>query len=441
MNLLPLVLAAALGAAAEAPEIPTEHYRLDNGMDVLLSHDPRLPVVAVEIRYRVGSAYEREGRSGFAHLFEHLMFQGSASYDHEYFKPFEPIGGDVNGTTSRDRTNYFERVPSNYLELALWMESDRMQSLLPALTQDKLDNQRAVVLNERRQRYQNQPYGMVWEYFAQALYPTTHPYGHTTMGLPRDIKAATMTDVRAFFEQYYVPANAVLTVAGDFEREQAQALIDKYFGGIEGGERAPTPQAATPTLDKIEHLVKTDDVKLPRIHLAWHTPALYAPGDAELDLLAAVLSAGKSSRLYQPLVYERKVAKDVYAYQVSQQLSSFFVIQATAAPEQSIEALAEALFQELQRALATPPSQAELARALNEYKKDFYSRVESVVSRASMLSTYFHLTGSADYIAEDLARYTGASPELVHAAAKRWLDLGRYARIDIVPGARAVGEK
>jgi zinc protease len=441
MNLLALILSTALTAATQAPKIPVEHYCLDNGMDVLLGHDPGLPVVAVEVRYLVGSGHERKGRSGFAHLFEHLMFQGSASFPREYFKPFEPIGGEVNGTTSRDRTNYFERVPSNYLELALWMESDRMQSLLPALTQAKLDNQRDVVLNERRQRYQNQPYGMVWEYLAEALYPATHPYGHTTMGLPEDIEAATLVDVRSFFQEYYVPANAVLTVVGDFEGQRARALIAKYFGAIAGGKRSPAPQAAVPALKGILHVTKTDDVKLPRVHLAWHTPALYAQGDAELDLLAAILSTGKSSRLYKPLVYERKVAKDVYAYQVSQKLGSFFVIQATAAPDQSIKTLAEALLEELRRALATPPSQAELKRALNEYKKDFYARVESVVSRASMLSNYFHLTGSADYISQDLARYTGATPELVHAAAQRWLDLEHYVRIDIVPGARAGGEK
>ncbi len=441
MNLLSLLLSAAVSAAATAPKIPVEHYQLDNGMNVLLSHDARLPVVAVEIRYLVGAGHERDGRTGFAHLFEHLMFQGSESYNAEYFKPYEPIGGEVNGTTSRDRTNFYERVPANYLELAVWMESDRMQGLLPALDQTKLDNQRDVVLNERRQRYQNQPYGMVWEYLTEALYPTKHPYGHTTMGLPKDIEAATLEDVRDFFHQYYVPANAVLTLAGDYDREQAKDLIAKYFGGMAGGKRAPSPQAAMPKLDKITHLTKTDDVKLPRVYLAWHTPALYAPGDAELDLMASVLTTGKTSRLYQPLVYEKKIAKDVYAYQVSQQLSSFFVIQATAAPGEKLEDLSQALLQEIEKALSTPPTDAELNRALNEYKKTFYSRVESVISRASMLSTYFHATGTADYIGEDLARYTRATPGSVHAEIQRWLDPKKYVRIDIVPGARAGGEK
>src|SRR5262245_5557881 len=203
MNVLPLVLGVALEAAASAPKVPVEQYRLDNGLTVLLSEDHALPVVAVEVLYLVGSGYERVGRTGFAHLFEHLMFQGSQHYDHEYFKPYEPIGGAVNGTISRDRTNFFEVVPSNYLTTPLWMESDRMQSLLPALTQEKLDNQREVVKNERRQRYENAPYGMAQWYLSEMLYPPGHPYRHTPIGSHADLSAATLDDVKGFFQQYY----------------------------------------------------------------------------------------------------------------------------------------------------------------------------------------------------------------------------------------------
>ena len=432
--------APANGGASTAISLPVDQYQLDNGLTVVLSRDTRLPVVAVEVRYLVGSANERPGRSGFAHLFEHLMFQGSQHFDNEYFTPFEPVGGVVNGTTNQDRTNFFERVPSNYLELALWMESDRMFHLLPALTQAKLDNQRDVVKNERRQRYENVPYGMAWVYLYQTLYPKGHPYHEPVIGSQADLSAATLSDVKAFFHEYYVPANAVVTVVGDFEPESAKALVKKYFGVEPGGKRADVPKAALPKLDKIVSVSHTDDVKLPRIMLAWHTPALFAPGDAELDLLSSVLTNGKTSRLYKPLVYEQKVAKDVSAFQVSQRMSSFYVVQATAAPGVSVDKLEKALMAALGTALSTPPSEDEMMRAKNGYKKGFYERIESVVSRASTLATYYQNTGSADYIGKDLARYTGASAKDVAGAAQRYLDLKRYARIEIVPGPKAGGK-
>jgi zinc protease len=435
MNLLPLVLGVALEAAASAPQVPVEQYRLDNGLTVLLSEDHALPVVSVEVLYLVGSGHERAGRTGFAHLFEHLMFQGSQHYDHEYFKPYEPIGGAVNGTTSRDRTNFFEVVPSNYLTTPLWMESDRMQALLPALTQEKLDNQREVVKNERRQRYENTPYGMAQWYLSEMLYPPGHPYRHTPIGSHADLSAATLDDVKAFFQQYYVPANAALAIVGDFQSADVKLLVQRYFGSIPAGERAPHPTAALPP-PRAEHWQKPDDVPLPRIFLAWHTPALFAPGDAELDLWSNVLSSGKTSRLYYPLVYDKKIAKDVDAYQVSQGLSSYYVIEATAAPGQSLEVLYGELSKAVSKALEAPPTAAELERAISAYKKQFYGRIEAVQSRASTLAAYFQHTGRADYLAEDIARYSSATPERVHAAARQYLELGRAVRLDIVPGKK-----
>jgi zinc protease len=424
-----------------ALSLPVEQYQLDNGLTVLLSEDHRLPVVATEIRYLVGSAHERSGRSGFAHLFEHLMFQGSKHFDDEYFKPFEPIGGNANGTTTQDRTNFFERVPSNYLDLTLWMESDRMHHLLPALTQDRLDNQRDVVKNERRQRYENPPYGMAWIYLTESLYPESHPYGHSVIGSHADLTAASLDDVKGFFRDYYGPANAVVTIVGDFRPAEAKALVKKYFGGAEGSpvKRAAAPVASMPKLESVVHVTKTDDVKLPRIYLAWHTPAIFAAGDAELDLLSSILTSGKTSRLYKPLVYDKKVAKDVEAFQVSMQLSSFYVVQATAAPGKTLKELETALMDALKKALATPPSDDEMKRAVNGYKKDFYQRVEGAVSRATTLSTYYHSTGKGDFMKQDLARYTGATPQGVHSAAQRWLDLTRHVRIDIVKGPKAGG--
>ncbi len=427
--------------ATPAPKLPVTQYKLPNGLTVLLSQDKRLPVVAVEIRYMVGSSYERKGRSGFAHLFEHLMFQGSQHYDHEYFTPFEPIGGQVNGSTTQDRTNFFERVPENYLGLALWMESDRMQYLLPTLDQAKLDNQRDVVKNERRQRYENAPYGMAWIYLGRMLFPPGHPYHHSVIGSHADLTAASLSDVKSFFHEYYVPANAVLTVVGDFKTAQVKQLVEKYFGSIPGGKRASLPKVVPAKLTGIVHQTHTDDVKLPRVYLAWHSPPLYKKGDAQLDLLGSVLSDGKTSRLYKPLVYEKKIAKDVNAYQVSMRLGSFFVVQATAAPGVSVDKLSTALLATLKKALATPPTKDELSRAINAYKKSFYQRLEGVVSRGATLATYYQFTGNANYLDKDLARYTQSTPSDVEAAAKRYVDLGRYVRLDIVVGPKAGGGK
>ncbi len=432
---IPILLAAA--SMAVTPQLPVEQYQLDNGLTVLLSQDKTLPVVATEVLYLVGSGHEVKGRTGFAHLFEHLMFQGSKNFDKEYFEPYEPIGGNVNGTTSRDRTNYFERVPSNYLELPLWMESERMANLLPTLDQQKLDNQRDVVKNERRQRYENEPYGMAWWHLGEMLYPEGHPYHHTPIGSHEDLSAATLEDVRGFFTQYYVPANAVLSVVGDFEEAPTRALIEKYFGSLPSGTRAAPPQAKMPKIDGIKKLVVEDNVKLPRIYLAWHTPALYEPGDAELDLLSSTLSDGKTSRLFKPLVYDKKVAKDVSAFQVSQKLSSFYVIQVTAAPGESVDKLYDETMAALEKALETPPSHDELERAKNHYKKSFYERLETAISRADTLASYYLHTGNADYLAKDLARYTGATEQGVHDAAKKWLDLKNFVRIDFVPKSAA----
>ncbi len=425
--------AADTKAAAELPKLAVEQYELDNGLTVILNRDPRLPVVAVEVRYLVGSGHEREGRSGFAHLFEHLMFQGSKHHDKEYFGPFEPIGGSVNGTTNQDRTNYYERVPRNYLELALWMESDRMQHLLPALDQSKLDNQRDVVKNERRQRYENEPYGMSWIYLSEALFPKGHPYHNSVIGSHEDLSAATLDDVRAFFNEYYAPANAVLTISGDFDEAQTKALIETYFGAIPAGKRASAPAAPKVERGAPVHVTKTDNVKLPRVYLAWNTPALYAEGDAELDLLSSILTDGKTSRLYEPLVYDKKVAKTVNAYQVSLGLGSFFVVDATAAPGVSVETLSKELDRVLKAALATPPTADELERALNKYKKSYYSRLQGVLERAQLLSVYYQFTGRADYLAQDLGRYLRATPTKVQQAGTRFLGANRV-RLDIVPG-------
>ncbi len=430
-------LVAPPASVAPLPSVAVETHVLSNGLTVLLSPDARLPIVAVEMRYLVGSADEEKGKSGFAHLFEHLMFQGSAHFDDEYFAPFEPIGAQVNGTTNTDRTNYYEQVPREYLELALWMEADRLQGLLPVMTLAKLDNQRDVVKNERRQRYENTPYGEFWKYATETVFPEGHPYHHTTIGSHEDLTAASLDDVKAFFERYYVPRNAVLTIVGDFEVDVALALATKYFGSLPPGQRAPRPAAVLPVLAASVHVSKTDDVNLPRVHLAWPSPAFFAEGDAALDVLATLLTDGKSSRLYQPLVYEQKVAKDVAAFQVSQALGSYFVVQATAAPGRTVEELSAALFQALEKALSSPPTDDELKRALNGWRKSFYEDMQGILSRAQRLSTYQHFVNQPDYLEADLARYTGLTTAKLHEEANRWLSAKRYVRIDIVPEPKA----
>lgn len=418
------------------PALPVEQYQLPNGLTVLLSRDDRLPIVATEIVYLVGSSYEVAGRTGFAHLFEHLMFQGSKNHDSEYFAPYEPIGAEVNGTTSQDRTNYYEQVPRQYAELPLWMESDRMRSLLDVLTLEKLDNQREVVKNERRQRYEVTPYGMDHWYLSEALYPLGHPYRHTPIGSHEDLTAATLDDVRAFFKKYYVPANAGLVIAGDFDVSKTKALIERYFGDIQGGQRAAVPAPAPIQQTIAKHWVAEDDVELPRIYLAWHTPALYEPGDAELDLLSNLLSDGKTSRLFQRLVYEGKVANDVTAYQASAKLTSMFVVEATAAPGVSIEQLATALNAALGEAITTPPTDKELTRARNAFKKDFFHRVEGIGERAHLIGSYFLHTGKGDYVAPDYNRYLAATPASVVAATKRFIHPEQAVRLDFIPGKK-----
>src|SRR5512145_272189 len=271
--------------------IPFSQHTLESGLDVLIHEDRNCPIVAVNVWYHVGSKNERPGRTGFAHLFEHLMFEGSQHYDRGYFHPLQEAGGTLNGSTNADRTNYWEVVPTNALELALWMDSDRMGFLLPALTESKFRNQRDVVLNERRQNYENRPYGLPGMAIVEALYPPHHPYHWLTIGAPDDLRAATLDDVRTFFETYYRPRNASLALAGDIDTPAALDLATRYFGSLEPGDEPPPVDVTDgrAIADDVRLLLE-DRVELPRLYLAWHTPRLFGDGDAELDLVADVLA-------------------------------------------------------------------------------------------------------------------------------------------------------
>jgi zinc protease len=420
--------------------IPYTKHALPNGLDVLIHEDHSVPIVAVNLWYHVGSKNEVPGRTGFAHLFEHLMFEGSQHYDRGYFHPLQEAGASLNGSTNADRTNYWEVVPTNALDLALWMESDRMGYLLPALTDAKFENQRDVVLNERRQNYENRPYGLAGMAIVSALYPPHHPYHWLTIGAADDIRAARIDDVRAFFQRYYHPGNASLAMAGDIEPERGLALAEQYFGEIPGGaapERVTVP-APEPRRDDIR-MVLEDRVELPRLYLAWHSPALFGDGDAELDLVAEVLSSGKTSRLYRALVYEQRIATEVAASQNSREAGSFFQIVATAAPGRTLAEVERAIAKEMARLVERGPTGAELERCLAQAEAHFLFRLQTVGGfggKSDQLNAYNTFLGDPGYFARDLERYRAATPALLRAAAETYLTPSGRVILSVVPRGR-----
>src|SRR5262245_27311319 len=323
---------------SDIPKLDFEKYTLPNGLDVILRKDSRLPVVAVDLWYHVGPANEDKGRTGFAHLFEHMMFQCSKHVPcDQHFQLLEAAGAsDLNGTTDYDRTNYFETVPSNQLELALWLESDRMGYLLDKVDQAALANQQDVVRNERRQSVDTQPYGMAEEALVQALFPNGHPYYGNVIGSHADIQAAKLDDVKKFFRQYYAPNNAGLAIVGDFDPAQTKKLVEKYFGTLKRGPAVPPIDATTPKITAERRKVVPSRVELPRVYMAWITSPIFKPGDADADLASSILGGGRSSRLYKKLVYEKQIAQNVSATQQSLILGSVFQIEATARPGHTV---------------------------------------------------------------------------------------------------------
>jgi zinc protease len=419
-------------------QIPYTQQTLGNGLDVIVHEDRDCPIVAVNIWYHVGSKNEQPGRTGFAHLFEHLMFEGSQHHDSGYFRPLQEVGGTLNGSTNADRTNYWEVVPSNALELALWMESDRMGYLLPALTDAKFENQRNVVLNERRQNYENRPYGFAGMSLVAALYPPEHPYHWMTIGAAEDLKAARLEDVREFFQTYYRPRNASLALAGDITADRAFELAQRYFGDLEQGPEVPAVDPPAVSLSGETRLLLEDRVELPRLYLAWHSPALFAPDDAEMDLVAEVLAGGKTSRLYRSLVYEQRIATEVAASQGSRELGSFFQIVATAAPGRTLAEVEASIASELARIHAEGPSAAELERCLAQAEAHFLHRLQTVGGfggKSDQLNAYNVYLGTPGYFDEDLARYRAAKSDDLRRAAVAWLRPARVV-LSVVPRGR-----
>ena len=425
-----------------SPGLPFLKRTLPNGLDVIVHEDHHVPVVAVNLWYHVGSKDERPGRTGFAHLFEHLMFEGSEHHDRGYFPPLQRAGALLNGSTNSDRTNYWEVVPTSALDLALWMESDRMGYLLPALTQQRFETQRDVVLNERRQNYENRPYGLAMMALTATLYPPDHPYHWLTIGSAEDIRAMQLDDVQAFFRTYYHPANASLALAGDVEASRAFDLAERYFGDLPAGER-PGPVAAAAALDGERRLLLEDRVELPRLYMAWHSPAMFAEDDAEMDLLGDLLANGKSSRLYRALVYEARLALDVSAYQSSRELSGFFVLVATAAPGVSLTDLGSAIDQQLHAVIDKGPTEAEMQRGAAQAEAHFLYRLQTVGGfggKSDQLNAYNVFRGDPGFFAADLGRYAAATADGVRRAAGHYLRVDRRVLLSIVPmGKPALG--
>jgi zinc protease len=413
-------------------------HRLENGLDVLLHEDHSCPIVAVNLWYHVGSKNERPGHTGFAHLFEHLMFEGSEHHDRGYFEPLQAAGAALNGSTNADRTNYWEVLPASALELALWMESDRMGYLLPALTTAKFQNQRDVVLNERRQNYENRPYGLAPMALLAALFPHDHPYHWTTIGEVADLHAVRLDEVQAFFRRYYHPANASLALAGDINPDSALALARAYFEDIAPGPR-PEPVPGDSTLDTDVRLLLEDRVELPRLYIAWLTSRMFETDDAELDLASDLLANGKTSRLYRRLVFEERIATDVSAAQNSREVAGFLQVSATAAPGHSLAEIERIVVDEIDRLAEDGPTDDEMERGRVQVESQFMYRLQTVGGfggKSDQLNAYNILRGDPGYFDQDLARYYDVTSTSLRKAVGTYLRGAPRVTLSIVPRGR-----
>jgi zinc protease len=419
-------------------DIPFSKRTLANGLDVLLHEAHGCPIVAVNIWYHVGSKNERPGHTGFAHLFEHLMFEGSEHHDRGFFQPLQAAGASLNGSTNADRTNYWEVVPASALDLALWMESDRMGYLLPALTAQKFATQRDVVLNERRQNYENRPYGLASMAMLATLFPGDHPYHWTTIGEIDDLRAAKVEEAHEFFRTYYHPANASIALAGDFDSDAVLALVRSYFESIPAGPRVD-PIRRTAALDADRRIFLEDRVELPRLYLAWLTPAMYAEGDADLDLATDLLANGKMSRLYKRLVYEERIATDVSASQSSREMSSFVQLSATAAPGHTLAEIHRVIDEEILALAEGGPTEDEIDRGRVQAETHFMQRLQTVGGfggKSDQLNAYNTFLGRPDYFDEDVGRYQRVTKASLQSTAARFLRDGRRVVMSIVPRGR-----
>lgn len=431
LKTLPFLWAILAGPALADLSVSTTEFDLPNGLHVILHEDHRVPLVVTNIWYFVGSGNELPGRTGFAHLFEHLLFEGSGHVaEGEFDTLLEERGGSNNGSTTNDRTNYYITVPSNSLELALFLESDRMGYLLDSMTAEVVDGQREVVKNERRQSYENRPYGMADLRMGELLYPADHPYHWPTIGYMADLDAAGYDDVVGFYKNYYTPNNASLVIAGDIDPTEVRQQVEQWFSDVPAGPKTERIQAPPVSLTEVKKETLHDDVGLPRLYLGWLTPAQLQPGDAEMDVLGDVLAGGKNSRLYRRLVYEMQAAQEVSAYQDSGALSSVFNVVVEPRPGHTVEEMQAVVDEEIEKLKAEPPTERELQRSIHGLEAAFLSSLEDLESKADNLNAYYRATGSPDFFAKDLARYQALRPADIQAAAKRYLP--KDARVELI---------
>ncbi|MCX6021552.1 MAG: pitrilysin family protein [Chloroflexi bacterium] len=415
--------------------VPFEKFRLSNGLEVVLHHQPGLPLTAVNLWYHVGSKNETPGRTGFAHLFEHLMFEGSGHHRRSFFLPLQQAGATLNGSTSSDRTNYWENVPANYLELALWLEADRLGFLLDAVDDERLEVQRAVVKNERRQSYENRPYGGAQELLRAALYPPQHPYHWMVIGSQEDLDAATLSDVQAFFRRYYTPTNASLVIAGHFDPDVTRTMVERLFGDIPGGPPLPRTLEWVPPLSGDVRLTTQDRVRLPRLYWSWPAPAAFDKDEPALDLLGSILGDGRSSRLYRSLIYDKSIAQEAAAYNHAEEIAGEFGLVATASAGHTLDEVAEAAEAELERLRSEPPTEAELRRAINRMETQFMRRLEQIGGfggRADLLNHFNVYTGDPGRLMAEMDRYLAVTPADIHRVARAVLS-GPRVRLEVPP--------
>lgn len=422
-------------AAQGATSISNEKFTLPNGLEVILHVDKSVPIVAVNTWYKVGSGDEKPGRTGFAHLFEHVMFMGSKNVPERKFDQWlEGAGASNNGSTTEDRTNYYETGPSNALPLMLWLDADRMGWLLPTMDKTKLDLQRDVVKNERRQSTENVPYGRVYETLLPVMYPKTHPYSWPVVGSMQDLSNASVEDVSEFFRKYYAPNNASIAIAGDIDPKAVKKMIEKYFGEIPKNADAPvrpTPPPVALTKDTI--MVMEDRVQLPRVYYAWHGVKAFSADEPALDALAEIIAGGKSSRLYKSLVYEKQIAQDVSMGNESNKLDGMVILAATAKPGQHPNALVAEIDAAIAKVAAEGITDRELTQVKNGVRAGMLDATSSVLGKADQLNYYNYFVGKPDYLAEDLARYEKLTAADVQRVAKEYVQGKPKIIMTVVP--------
>ena len=416
--------------------IEYDSYHLKNGLNVILHQDHRVPIVSVNIWYHTGSKNEKPGKTGYAHLFEHMMFQGSGHVPADmHFQYIQSVGGTLNGSTFFDRTNYFETLPSHYLETALWLESDRMGFFLPALTQEKLDTQLDVVKNERRQRYENQPYGLWLEKLLEMCFEKDFPYHWPVIGYMEDLNTAGLEDVKHFFETWYAPSNASLVIAGDFDKKQTRKLVNKYFGDLPSGPKPEIPGTIFSDYGSGEkRATEVDTVQLPRIYMAYHIPPFGETDTYTADIITDILSLGKRGRLYKSLVYEQQIAQDAYALILPMQNASLLIFMATPKPGVKIEALESALQEQIDRLITEEIDARDLQRIQNQLEARKLRELQTVSARADYLNMFSVYFNDPDLINTEIEKYKTISTADIKRTAAEYLQNNNRAVLTYLPG-------